>query len=170
MSRYTQLIKSHEIKKNELRAAIKETVKTRDRSRSDRDTWIRAADDFRSFRSPVDDWIDQIIGCDICEWQDAREFIFDYFSVDPVYFRSGYAKEMMIKKIKKCQLLENEKIILRDLIVNRIKKGGLRDFKKFCSIIPIIEDNKFKSEIRFLTEVTDKQVSVRARIAEKYLY
>lgn len=68
--------------------------------------------------------------------QDARAFAFDYFAVDPMHFGSGYAKEWLLRKVKRCEFTEAEANILRQLIVNRVRNGAMRDFKKICGLIP----------------------------------
>lgn len=108
MPDYRDSILRHEKEVNRLHGAIHETVKHREKSPSLLEKWIRAADEYRSHRSSIDDWLEHIRTSDISNWADAREFIFQYLEIDPVYNNSGYAKEMMVQKIKKCDLSEKE--------------------------------------------------------------
>ena len=169
MARYQDTIRRHSEEVNRLHAAVHETVKYRDKSQSHREEWLKAAALFRNHHSSIDNWMQEIEGSEICDWQNAREFVFQYLTVDPVYFRSGYAKEMLVKKLKKCVLTNEESQILRTLIVNRIQSGGQREFKKFCQLIPKIQNEAFNEEVIILANAKDSNVASRGKIALRYL-
>ena len=169
MPNYKDSILRHEKEVNRLHGAIHETVKHRDKSPSLREKWIRAANEYRSYHSSIDDWLEQVRNSDIANWADARDFIFQYLQIDPIYNNSGYAKEMIVQKIKKCELSEQEKQILRTLIIGRIRSVAWRDFRRFCQLIPRIHNKAFVDEISVYAESKDKSVSRRATFAMKYI-
>ena len=168
MAKYKDVITRHEKELNRLHLELKTKAKLRNNCTSSKEAWHRAASDFHNFRTSVNDWLERIENEKVCDWADAREFIFQYFAVDPVYFRSGYAKEMLIKKIKPCDINKQEAQTLRQLIIKRIKTKALRDFRKFCQLIPRIRTKEFHSEIEALSQVTDRYVAKRANFALKY--
>lgn len=169
MPDYSDSILRHEKEVKRLHDAIHETVKHRDKSSSLREKWIRAVNEYRSHYSSIDDWMERIRTSDIADWADARDFIFQYLAIDPVYNNSGYAKEMMVQKIKKCDLSEKEKQILRSLIIGRIRTVAWRDFRRFCQLIPRIQNQAFVDEIDIYVQSKDKSVSRRAKFAMQYV-
>ena len=73
-----------------------------------RDTWIRAAADFRNYRSNIDNWLDIIEKNNLSNWIEARDFTFQYLELDPIYSRSGYTKEILVRKIKGLEFTDEE--------------------------------------------------------------
>ena len=166
---YRDSILRHEKEVNRLHGAMHEAVNHRDKSPSLREKWIRAANEYRSHHSSIDDWLEQIRTADIANWADARDFIFQYLEIDPVYNNSGYAKELMVQKIKKCNLSEKEKQVLRSLIIGRIRSVAWRDFRRFCQLIPRIQNQAFVDEISVYAQSKDTSVSRRAIFAMQYI-
>lgn len=168
MANYRNIILNHEKEFNRLHKELHESVKHRDKSQSHRETWVRAADRFRSYHSVVNDWVHDIEVSDICDWADARDFIFQYIKIDSIYHHSGYTKELFFKKIKSCELTEKECQTLREVIIKRIHAGAYRDFRKLCRLIPRIQNDAFDEEVSMLTKAKAKSVSTRANFAANY--
>lgn len=169
MANYLDRIRKHSDDVNRLHKAIHDTVKHRDKSESHRREWLKACSLFREHHSVINDWMQDIRREDIHDWQTARDFVFQYLTVDPIYFGSGYAKEMLIKKLKPCVFTKDEAQILRALITKRIRSGGKREFKSFCKLIPKFQDASFKEEVLILANAKDSNVSSRGKIAAQYL-
>ena len=148
---------------------LREAVKVRDQSPSRREAWRRAALNFNNYRSEVDDYLSKIQDADIDGWQEGREFVFCYFAVDPIYFRSGHTKEWLIRKVKALDFDESEKAVIRDLIIGRVHKGAMREFKHFCRLIPRIQTKNFSDSLHQLSNTKDRAVSCRAKFALRYL-
>jgi len=169
MHNYKGEILKHEEDVNRLHTALHEAVKHRDRSPSLREAWIRAADAYRNHHSTIDDWVQKIRNSQIADWADARDFIFQYLEVDPIYNNSGYFKEIIVQKIKACDLSEKEAQILRALIIRRVKTLAWRDFRRFCQLIPRIQNTSFVNELTAYAQAKDKGVSRRAKFAMQYV-
>ena len=169
MPNYSDSILRHEKEVNRLHGALHEAVKHRDKSPTLREKWIRAAAEYRNHHSSVNDWLEDIRTSEIADWADARDFVFQYMEIDPIYNNSGYAKEMMVQKIKKCELTKKEAQILRRLIIGRIRSVAWRDFRRFCQLIPRIQNKVFVDEITTYAESKDDSVSRRATFAMQYL-
>lgn len=169
MGSYRDSILRHEKEMNRIKAAIHETVKHRDKPQPHRDMWLKATAEYHNYRTSIDDWMRDISQSEIFDWEDARDFTFQYLSVDPVYHGSGYAKEMLVKKLKKCEFSLKEAEVLRILIIRRIQSGGQREFKKFCQLIPKIQTRAFCDEVTDLANAKDASVSSRGKIALRYL-
>ncbi len=148
---------------------LREAVKVRDQSPSRREVRQRAALNLRNYRSEVNDYLSKIKDADIEGWSEGREFVFCYFVVDPIYFRSGHAKEWLIRKIKALVFDESEKTVIRNLIVDRVHKGAMREFKHFCRLIPRIQNKNFSDSLQYLSNTKDRAVFCRAKFALRYL-
>ncbi|WP_415919390.1 hypothetical protein [Tateyamaria sp. SN6-1] len=169
MSDFKSQIARHRDKLNELHQRIHSTVKERDRSEAHRRAWEDACADFHSFRSKTDSIIGEVISESLSEDTQTRKFVFDFLSVDPIYFRSGYEKENLLRLLKPLDLIDEEKEVLRQTILRRIRNGALREFRRFCQLIPKIENEAFVSELRKEAKSSDAQIQRRAAFALAYV-
>ena len=168
MSGFRTEILAYEIESNRLRAAIYTAFKLRDRSRSHWETWSRACDRFHELLSPIDEWLRSCDTSDLASDPHIRLFIFEYLSADPYYFRSGYEKERLIRKIKKLDLTSPEKEIIRQLILSRIETRALREFRQICRMIPRIETKGFYEAVHIMFRSSDIDMQRRAKFALSY--
>ena len=155
MRNFDDLIRRHQADLYALHQALREAVKVRDQSPSRREAWHRAALSFRNYRSEVDDYLSKIKDADIDGWAEGREFVFSYFTVDPMYFWSGHTKVWLIGKIKPLNFDESEKTVLRNLITGRIRNGAGREFKHFCRLVPRIQNRNFSDDLTHLSNAKD---------------
>jgi len=169
MRNFDDLIRRHEAEMQALHQILDEAVKVRDQSASRQEAWRRAALNFNNYRSEVDDYLSKIKNVDIEGWSEGRKFVFCYFAVDPIYFRSGHTKEWLIRKVKALDFDESEKAVIRDLIVGRVHKGAMREFKHFCRLIPRIQNKNFSDSLHHLSNTKARAVSRRAKFALCYL-
>ncbi|MGF1463283.1 MAG: hypothetical protein ACFB2Z_08965 [Maricaulaceae bacterium] len=109
--------------------------------------WEDACSVFHSFRSEIDDYIDEVSAEMILQNIQIRKFVFDFLSVDPVYVRSGYAKENFLRLLKSLDLTDEEKAVLRQTILHRVRNSALREFRRFCQLIPKIQNDAFVAEL-----------------------
>lgn len=56
-----------------------------------------------------------------------REFATDFLEYDPMFFRSGYFKELLLDKLKRIGLRDSEKNRLRAVLIDAIKQRGHRE-------------------------------------------
>lgn len=98
-----------------------------------------------------------------------RRFVFDFLPVDPIYYRSGYQKEKLLRFLKKLIITEEEKATLRHVILRRVRNGALREFRRFCQFIPEIQNDAFIAELRAGAASTDAQIQRRAAFALEYV-
>ena len=169
MSDFKSQIARHRDKLNELRERIHSTFKVRDRSEAHKLTWEDACADFHSFRSEIDSYMDKVNFERLSKDTQIRQFVFDFLSVDPIYFRSGYEKEYLLKLLKSLDFIDEEKEVLRRTILRRVRNGALREFRRFCQLIPKIENETFVAELRNEAKSTDPQIQRRAAFALDYV-
>ena len=154
---------------NELQTRIHSTFKERDRSDAKKRAWQDACSDFHRFHSEIDTFLEDVTVTTVSEDKQIRQFVFDFLSVDPIYFRSGYEKERLLKLLKPLDLTDAEKAVLRQTIQRRIRSGALREFRRFCQLIPKIQTSEFVVELQAAAKSTDPQVQRRAVFALKYV-
>ncbi|MEM1151725.1 MAG: hypothetical protein AAGI03_14430 [Pseudomonadota bacterium] len=169
MSDFKSQIARHRDKLNEFHERIHSTFKVRNCSEAHKRRWEDACADFHGFRSEVDSCMDQVRVERLSEDKQIRQFVFDFLTVDPIYFRSGYEKENLIRLIKSLDLLDGEKDVLRQTILRRVRNGALREFRRFCQLIPKIENDAFVAKLRKEARSTDAQIQRRAAFALKYV-
>jgi len=169
MVQFKSTIARHRDVLNGLHARVYETFARRHRSQLHLTEWKDACAEFHRYSSDVDKLLDQ---CDAKELNlnpTLREFVFDYISVDPIYFGSGYAKEWLLRQVKRLKLTEPEKEILRQTIMRRVQRGALREFRRFCRIIPKITTQEFISELEAASRSKDAAIRHRALFALTYV-
>ena len=169
MSTFKQMIARHRDRCNELHKRVHEAHSKSHLSDVKKEEWQKAARDFRSFESEVDVLLHQASSPSIVDDPSLREFAFDYLSVDPMYFNSGYAKENLLKSIKNLEFSEGEKEVLQQTILRRVKNGAYREFKHFCRRIPVIVSDEFEGALRSLAASKDDDIKRRALFALKNL-
>lgn len=169
MKSYREMIADCEREVNRLHATLWETVEHRDKSPNQREQWHRAADAFRNHQSPIDDLIDQCLEFGLEHDNDLRHFAFAYIDNDPYFFRSGYILESLLQRVKKLSLTELEKESIRQTILKRVETRALRNFRHLCRLIPRIEDDQFRYELRSRAKSKDPQMRRRAEFALSYL-
>lgn len=168
MTNFKSAIQAHETHLNEMHARVHETFKQRDQSRWKYDEWTNAARRFREARSEIDEMCDSCISDGLKVYPMLRRFAFEYLSVDPYYFRSGYFVEKLLRRVKKLKLTDGEKHILQELVLRRIRARALRNFRHICRLIHLIETKEFLAEVSFLARSDNPNVRRRAEFALQY--
>lgn len=169
MTDFKSLIAHHRDTLNELHGNIHATFKLRDRSEGQKQAWAEACSAFHSFESEIDNLLESVNAKTVAENKQLREFAFDFISVDPIYFRSGYEKERLLKLLKSLDFTDHEKSVLRQTILHRVNNGALREFRRFCQLIPKIQSDDFVFELKMDARSTDENIRRRAAFALEYI-
>lgn len=169
MPDFKSQIARHRDRLNELHGRIQSTAKDRGRSEAHKRRWEDACAEFHGFWSEIDSYLNKV-GCEtLSEDAQTRQFVFDFLSVDPIYFRSGYEKENLLRLLKSIELSDQEKAVLCQTILSRVRNGALREFRRFCQLIPKIENEAFVAELRKEARSTDAHIQRRAAFALEYV-
>ena len=131
--------------------------------------WRDAAQRFRDFESALDTMLDRACDSDLSADGDARRLVFAFLNVDPIYFRSGYLKQHLFRKLKSVTLTEQEQQIIANLVLRRIDQNALREFRELCRLIPKIGAGALRRGIVERLKSTDESVRRRAEFAARYL-
>ena len=97
MPGFKSQIARHRDTLNELHKRIHSTFKVRDRSEAHNQARKDGCSAFLCFLSAVNDYMDGVSAEVISEDKKIRQLVFDFLSVDPIYFRSGYEKRDPVK-------------------------------------------------------------------------
>lgn len=168
MKNFTDLIQRHEAELQKLHSAVHDGFDRRETSKLARRDWELAAKRFREYGSEVDVLLKRCLVEGIAGDSELRRFAFCFVECDPYYFRSGYAMEGLLQKIKKLSLSEVEKGLLRKLILKRIDSKALRNFRHICRLIPIIDIVGFSNEVTSRARSQDPSIKRRAEFALSY--
>lgn len=169
MKNFCILIRQHEKKVNELHSKLWETFRRRERSAHAHSDWERAAKQFREFISEFDELVERSLSENLAQDKGLRDFAFSYVATDPYFFRSGYILERLVRRIKKLDLSDAEKQLIQQLILRRIDKKALRNFRDICRLIPKIETTGFSNEIAERLRSKEPSIRHRAEFAASYL-
>ena len=131
--------------------------------------WRDAAQRFRDFESPLDAMLDSACDSDLSADEDARKLVFAFLNVDPIYFRSGYLKQHLFRKLKSVTLTEEEQEIIANLVLRRIDQNALREFRELCRLIPNVGTEALRSGIIERLNSKDQGIRHRAEFAARYL-
>ena len=165
---FEDLIVSESKKLQSLHEAINETVIFRDRSPSANEAWRRACEDFHSYRSLLDPYVERVYGETNFKDQETIEFVISFLELDPRFFRSGYIKEAMLQKMGRAKLGPKQLTRLRAVLIDAVERRGGREFRRYCRLAAQICDGALRSELRSLSAEGDS-VASRAKLMLRYV-
>jgi hypothetical protein len=165
---FEDLIVSESQRLQSLHEAINETVVFRDRSPSANEAWRRACQDFHSYESRLDPYLERVYGDTDFKDQETIEFVISFLELDPRFFRSGYIKEEMLQKIGRAELAPKQLTRLRAVLIDAVERRGGREFRRYCRLATHICDDAVRSELRHLSSAGDSAGS-RAKLMLRYV-
>jgi len=157
-------IRAYEADINRLQEAIHVAYNLRAHS----DAHHAACREFHGFQSVVSTSLERIDKEGLSADVDLRAFAFRYLAVDPYYFRSGYAKQDLLRLIKRLSLTADEREVLQELIIRRIQTRALREFRALCRCIPLLASEAFYADVLAAAQDDDRAVARRAAFALGY--
>lgn len=166
---YGEAIRRYEAEANALHRSVHEAYRQRDRSPAARARWEAATQAFHEHRTLVSDLLDDCLDHGIEGNAERRLFACDFVDCAPFFFRSGYALEALLRRAKSLRLSNREVEILRRLVLRRIERGGRREFRCLCRIIPSIDSPELRAEIEARALAPDPRQRQRALVAASYL-
>jgi hypothetical protein len=147
----------------EISAAFKEVVNRNDESDPRTRRWLDAIKAFRAAYArvyPEDLQLVEQGALPASEVETAD--ILDILEADPVFFRSGYMKEMLLGALKKRNLDRREAERVQSIILNLVCKTDRREFRRYCRLAARVDDASLRSELRTLEVAGDPDVRRRA--------
>jgi hypothetical protein len=86
-----------------------------------------------------------------------------FLEVDPIFFRSGYIKADILRRLKRSPLSADQKARLRVMILGRVEGSDTREFRHYCQLARTIADKDFHSAIASRLESSDQRIARHAK-------
>ena len=132
-------------------------------------SWREACARFHAHASPLDHWIEAALSDEFLHDSKARDFVLTFLERDPVYFRSGYVKEVLLRRLKRVNLVKKDRDRLDKILLDAVRRRGGREFRRYCQLAVNVGSADLRAEIVALTGATDKAVASRATMMLRYL-
>lgn len=166
MSNYQSIITQETEVISQLHKRIHATFKNRDK---DLKSWKRACEEFHQHASKIDPILDRVYVEQVYSDKDLQEFVITFLEINPIFFRSGYIKEEMLKKIKKSPLSVKQKMRLRQVLKDAVENRGTREFKRYCRLAINIANPEFVSYLINVSEHGKGARKSRAKLMLNYV-
>ena len=100
--------------------------------------------------------------------QETIEFVISFLEIDPRFFRSGYIKEEMLRKIGRAELNSKQTRRLRAVLLDAVERRGGREFRRYCRTASHVYNDELLAELRSLPAEQDSSAS-RAKMMLRYI-
>lgn len=161
MSKIQDLIRSEAHTMFVLHQRVHETYEKRQK---DSGAWKNACDKFHSYVSALDSYIDEIYNQKVLADDRIIEFSISFLEINPMFFRSGYIKEEVIRKIRRSHLDGDQIERIRNVILNAVKCRGTREYRRYCRLMLAFGSDELAKEIEYLTNSNQGPVRSRAKM------
>jgi hypothetical protein len=94
---------------------------------------------------------------------DAVEIAIRFLEADPWFFRSGYIKEEIIRRLKHAPLTTAQRASLRAVVIRSVvvERTGLP--RRLATLAPVVDSPEFRKEIETVAESSDRRIQLRAK-------
>ena|ERR1043166_178683 len=89
---------------------------------------------------------------------DAVEVAIAFLEVDPLYFRSGYIKVDVVKRLLHAPLTSGQQDRLRRVVLQRARGPSRREFRAFCRLATALRTPTFESAVEALTADSNRTI------------
>lgn len=86
-----------------------------------------------------------------------------FLQTDPIFFRSGYIKEELLRALKKAPLSKKNITALHSLLLDQLQIPARREFRDYCKLAKKIVTDDFINQLQEKTLSTDENVSRQAQ-------
>jgi hypothetical protein len=121
--------------------------------------------DSLAFPGGLADGLRKLRACD----RSTVETVIDFLEEDPRFFRSGYIKETMLRRLKACPLLDRQKRRLVRLVIRSMDGGGRREFQGYSRLAPVVLSDGLLESVRVRLTSNDAEVARRAALILRVL-
>jgi len=166
---FRRLIIEESAKLQALHAQIHRTFALRDRDEKHWQEWKQACHGFHAYSSALDPYFK--LACEESRYskRDLIEFAICFLEVDPMFFRSGYLKQIVITRLKRSELREGDKSRLRGVVWDAINRRGTREFKYYCRLATMLVDDALVAQLEEARREAGSARSSRASMMLKHL-
>lgn len=93
----------------------------------------------------------------------ALETAIEFLEADPYFFRSGYVKENLLRRVRRYTLAPEHIYRLQSVVLNVVDKHFCREFREYCKLARKVDSADFRLQLDSRTRDTDKSVQTRAQ-------
>lgn len=87
----------------------------------------------------------------------------DFLEADPLFDRSGYMKEKLLRELKRRKLDHYQRRRLQKIILSVVEKNDYRrEFLRYCRAAANVDDERFRSDLNVLEQSDKPHVAQRA--------
>ncbi len=86
----------------------------------------------------------------------------EFLEADTYFFRSGYAKETIMRYVRGYGLPSDYVTRLQQVVLNVVDRHFCREFRQYRKLAHRVDDQAFRSALRERTESADEAIRVRA--------
>jgi hypothetical protein len=86
-----------------------------------------------------------------------------FLEADPIFFQSGYAKEWIIRRLKRVALTRRQRDRLQDVVVGVVRTRDCREFRGYCQLARQVDGDQLRVNLSRLRGTIDRDVARRAR-------
>jgi hypothetical protein len=86
-----------------------------------------------------------------------------FLSADPRFFRSGYTKEKILRRLKHVSLTERQQQVLVGLIARSVDRGGRREFHGYARLSGVLGSGDIEKAMESRLASRDPEVERRAK-------
>lgn len=149
---------------------VEETFQRCSESREARAAWEQACDEFHRCDSPLR-FIESAEGRrQLREGSPPLvEHAIAFLELDPYFFRSGYAKEVIIRCLKRLPLSNHQVQRLQGVVLRALDKWDRVEFRAYCRLAGAVDSPAFYDWIRERLDSPDAGVRRRARCLLDYV-
>jgi len=131
--------------------------------------WREACARFHSHVSPLDHWLRDACGPALEHDAEVRDFALAFLELDPMYLRSGYAKEEMLRHLNRLTLASAESERAQAILIDAVRRRGTREFRRYCRLASTAGSPELREELAVLERTKDGSVASRARMMLGYM-
>ncbi len=165
MADFRELIERDTREYSNLHRAVKESFKNR---LNNLPAWEEACEKFHAHQLKIDPYIDRVYDEElVC--QELQEFVITFLELDPMFFRSGYIKQVMLTKIKRAALCETQKERLRKVVVSAVDQRPYREYRYYCHLAVKILNKKLLHAIEVIAREGEGARKSRAKYMCKHI-
>lgn len=164
-----RVIRETETAMNLLHAACREKTAGQRGGTAARKEYLRAAEAFRTYQSPLWElWGTQAQRDIVAGNAGWRGTAILYLAISPRFFRSGYLRDVVCTRLKQAALTHRERKDIQDaLLASIVRRPSTGGFRYDCRLAIQVSDQRFLQELRVLRKTPNPWISGRAQRMEQ---
>lgn len=151
----------------ELHAEIHRSARTRNDSAEAQSRWQQASARFHNeydslaYPGGLDAGLARLRLLDAAAIASAIQFL----EADPYFFRSGYVKAEILRRLKKAPLTKSQEQRLRNVVLARISGQDRRELRAYCRLAATLATPSFEADLAALAASADDRTARHAKWA-----